>query len=123
MSTLEFVLPEGSPDPCPNACGRLTEDPYGGPCKACWDTVGRDDDDYPRCTLVEGRTVCYCTSRAGRQRRDDEDDRCPYCDSKTCAGDCDEAFADEDDEGVCDDPYCCAPPERDVTTIDTGGLT
>lgn len=39
MSTLEFVLPEGSPDPCPNACGGLTEDPYGGPCKACWAAV------------------------------------------------------------------------------------
>jgi hypothetical protein len=50
MPTLEFVLPEGSPDPCPNACGGLTEDPYGGPCKACWAQVGRDEgdwDDYP----------------------------------------------------------------------------
>lgn len=45
MPTLEFVLPEGSPDPCPNACGGLTEDPYGGPCKACWAKVGRGDDD------------------------------------------------------------------------------
>jgi hypothetical protein len=23
-------------DPCPMACGRTTEDPYGGPCEACW---------------------------------------------------------------------------------------
>jgi hypothetical protein len=27
----------------------------------------------------------------------------------------------EGDEGVCDDPYCCAPPR--VVSIDTGGLT
>lgn len=118
MSTLEFVLPEGSPDPCPNACGRLTEDPYGGPCKACWDAVGRvDDDDHPRCTLVEGMTACYCTSRPGCQRPDDEDED----DDGWCEG----------DDGICDDPYCCAPPEpaavtihgKPVTTVDTGGLT
>lgn len=24
---------------CPQGCGRTTEDPYGGPCKACWDKV------------------------------------------------------------------------------------
>lgn len=42
MPTLEFVLPEGTPDPCPNACGGLTEDPYGGPCKACWANVRAD---------------------------------------------------------------------------------
>lgn len=55
MSTLEFVLPEGSNDPCPNACGGLTEDPYGGPCKTCWAKVtrqsrrwyGSDDDELP----------------------------------------------------------------------------
>lgn len=29
------------PSFCPNGCGGLTEDPYGGPCKACWDKVGR----------------------------------------------------------------------------------
>lgn len=21
---------------CPERCGRLTDDPYGGPCSACW---------------------------------------------------------------------------------------
>jgi hypothetical protein len=26
-------------DPCPMGCGFLTDDPYGGPCKRCWDTV------------------------------------------------------------------------------------
>jgi hypothetical protein len=26
-------------DPCPMGCGRTTEDPYGGPCKACWELV------------------------------------------------------------------------------------
>ena len=49
MTTLEFLLPEGSPDPCPNACGRLTEDAAGGPCKACWAAVpgpyDQDEDD------------------------------------------------------------------------------
>lgn len=51
MTTLEFVLPDGSPDPCPNACGRLTEDPYGGPCKACWAEVdnGCGDPDCGDC--------------------------------------------------------------------------
>lgn len=110
MSTLEFVLPEGSPDPCPNACGRLTEDPYGGPCKACWNAVCRDDDeeDEPRCTLVEGLTTCYCTSRPGCQRPHDEDEDDGWC---------------EGDDGVCDDPYCCASADREITTVDTGGLT
>jgi hypothetical protein len=28
------------PDFCPNGCGGVTEDPYGGPCQACWDAVG-----------------------------------------------------------------------------------
>ncbi|MGI5286626.1 hypothetical protein ACQEVF_25260 [Nonomuraea polychroma] len=26
-------------DLCPMGCGRTTEDPYGGPCKACWDAA------------------------------------------------------------------------------------
>ncbi|GAA4934009.1 hypothetical protein HD597_010077 [Nonomuraea thailandensis] len=26
-------------DPCPQGCGRTTEDPYGGPCNACWAEV------------------------------------------------------------------------------------
>lgn len=46
MPTLVFELPEGSPDPCPNACGGLTEDPYGGPCKACWAGVDRAESDF-----------------------------------------------------------------------------
>lgn len=24
---------------CPMGCGRTTEDPYGGPCSACWDAA------------------------------------------------------------------------------------
>lgn len=58
MSTLEFVLPEGSPDPCPNACGGLTEDPYGGPCKACWSKVGRDDDECEDCGWADCEGDC-----------------------------------------------------------------
>lgn len=33
----EFVVPADSDlTPCPMGCGRLTEDPAGGPCRACW---------------------------------------------------------------------------------------
>ncbi len=32
-------LTDEAPDVCPQGCGRMTEDPYGGPCKACWDEV------------------------------------------------------------------------------------
>lgn len=41
MAILEFLLPEDSPDPCPMACGGLTEDAAGGPCKACWAKTDR----------------------------------------------------------------------------------
>lgn len=58
MSTIEFVLPEGSPDPCPNACGGLTEDPYGGPCKNCWANTRLDiqchGDALGRCHEDDG---------------------------------------------------------------------
>lgn len=27
------------PNFCPEGCGGVTEDPYGGPCKACWRAV------------------------------------------------------------------------------------
>jgi len=49
---------EGSgevPNFCPEGCGGITEDPYGGPCKTCWDKVGagknidEHSDDDPRC--------------------------------------------------------------------------
>lgn len=30
-------------DPCPHGCGRTTEDPYGGPCKACWDALDAEE--------------------------------------------------------------------------------
>ena len=26
-------------DPCPMGCGRITDDPYGGPCSECWKDV------------------------------------------------------------------------------------
>lgn len=39
MSTIVWEnLPDGV-QPCPQGCGGLTEDPYGGPCRACWDAV------------------------------------------------------------------------------------
>lgn len=89
MPTLEFVLPEGSPDPCPNACGGLTEDEAGGPCKACWAKVGRDDDERPGCTLRPGQLgTCYCTGRPGCQSpRPNDDDHCHHCGETDCDGD------------------------------------
>ena len=27
------------PNFCPQGCGGVTGDPYGGPCQACWDAV------------------------------------------------------------------------------------
>lgn len=64
MAILEFELPEGSPDPCPNACGGLTEDPYGGPCKACW----------------------AATTQPRHEEPDDEDGWC--CGGDGCIGEC-----------------------------------
>lgn len=26
-------------DPCPQGCGNLTDDPYGGPCTDCWNAI------------------------------------------------------------------------------------
>ncbi len=37
MPIIEFEVPEDHDLwPCPEACGGFTEDPYGGPCRACW---------------------------------------------------------------------------------------
>jgi hypothetical protein len=36
------------PNFCPEGCGGITEDVYGGPCQACWDAVdakSRSEDD------------------------------------------------------------------------------
>ena len=34
------------PDFCPEGCGGVTEDPYGGPCKACWARVDATGERY-----------------------------------------------------------------------------
>ncbi|MDF5758592.1 hypothetical protein [Spongiactinospora sp. TRM90649] len=34
---LADLMPD--PMPCPQGCGQATEDPYGGPCRACWDAI------------------------------------------------------------------------------------
>ena len=60
MPTLVFELPEGSPDPCPNACGGLTEDPYGGPCKACWAKT-----DFRACVYCGDRTCASECEESG----------------------------------------------------------
>ena len=40
MAILMWEFPADSDAwPCPEACGGLTEDPAGGPCKCCWDKV------------------------------------------------------------------------------------
>jgi hypothetical protein len=46
---LTWEGPGEVPSFCPQGCGGLTEDPYGGPCKACWGTVG--GGKAPRCPL------------------------------------------------------------------------
>lgn len=30
---------DDSPEACPQGCGSITEDSYGGPCRSCWDLV------------------------------------------------------------------------------------
>jgi hypothetical protein len=59
------------PNFCPQGCGGISEDPYGGPCKACWAEAGRKerawDGEYERCNWCqrggemqsfEGRLFC-----------------------------------------------------------------
>ena len=54
------------PNFCPQGCGGISEDPYGGPCKACWDAVDIDNDPYdgddsdPRCTQCHGEIWVEC---------------------------------------------------------------
>jgi hypothetical protein len=70
---LTWEGPGEVPNFCPQGCGGITEDPYGGPCQACWDAVpkasaGRDidDDPYdgedadPRCTICNGEVWVEC---------------------------------------------------------------
>lgn len=46
IQTWEFDLDYDGPEPCPYACGNLTDDIYGGPCSACWDaTFNTEPDD------------------------------------------------------------------------------
>jgi hypothetical protein len=95
MAIYEFVLPEGSPDPCPMACGGLTEDAAGGPCKACWAKVPGPQDE--------------------------PEDECP----SGCVGGCECGDESEDDDLCCGDPDCfCAEepiPYRLVETVTVAG--
>lgn len=49
MPTYEWTVPaDVDIDPCPQGCGGLTDDPYGGPCSSCWaelDHNGTEEDD------------------------------------------------------------------------------
>jgi len=50
---LTWEGPGEVPSFCPEGCGGLTEDVYGGPCKACWAAVDREEraaEGYGRCT-------------------------------------------------------------------------
>jgi hypothetical protein len=42
ITTVDLTDPDAWP--CPEGCGGLTEDPYGGPCKTCWDKVPSASD-------------------------------------------------------------------------------
>jgi hypothetical protein len=43
MAIFTWDLPPDSDlTPCPQGCGGLTDDPYGGPCTRCWDAVAPD---------------------------------------------------------------------------------
>lgn len=47
MAIYEWILPADSEAwPCPEACGGMTEDEAGGPCKSCWDKVGEEAPFY-----------------------------------------------------------------------------
>lgn len=46
------------PNFCPAGCGGVTEDPYGGPCKACWRAV--DDRERAERASVTTRTCTWC---------------------------------------------------------------
>lgn len=40
--TIEAIVPDDSDAAlCPEGCGGFTDDPYGGPCMACWREVDR----------------------------------------------------------------------------------
>lgn len=42
MPEMTWEFPAGSDAwPCPEACGGLTEDEAGGPCRKCWDKIAR----------------------------------------------------------------------------------
>lgn len=63
-----------------DVCG--LPDPYRGH----GDGIG--SCDCPRCDCGTARSSSFCSC----------DPACSYCLSKTCAGDCDEAYADDEDE-------------------------
>lgn len=55
------------PSFCPNGCGGVTEDPYGGPCQACWDAVSAPKGERPavsQCCPMD----TYDTDSAGNLR-------------------------------------------------------
>lgn len=87
---------------CPQGCGGMTEDAAGGPCKACWSTVGRGNGvlaDYDRCNCAGciGMGPCddgtECSYGCGR-RAANQWGTCGSCEDEAQGLD----LADEDDE-------------------------
>lgn len=54
---MEFADDAEIPNFCPQGCGGLTEDPYGGPCKRCWGAVGRGNGEVAD---YDGRNCAGC---------------------------------------------------------------
>lgn len=102
MSTIVWEnLPDGA-QPCPQGCGGLTEDPYGGPCRACWDAVPTPGET--RSPYEADAAICI---------------GCPGC---FTGGRCIEDPSDPDD-GWDDDPDDWEPEQvRPVVDVPTRGL-
>lgn len=65
MPTLVWDNLPPDAQPCPMACGGLTDDPYGGPCTRCWNNVPADDGRFYDGRLDDGRFVgCDCEACA-----------------------------------------------------------
>lgn len=61
----ELVLPVDLDQmPCPLMCGRMTEDPAGGPCRECWRQVGGGDEGQSdmghELFMVSAASHCRC---------------------------------------------------------------
>jgi len=79
MGIQEFVLPADSDlTPCPEGCGRMTDDVAGGPCTDCWQRIADDsaaeEEEEP------------CCEKCGKPIYDWSDYGCERCDARVRAG-------------------------------------